>query len=299
MISTNPYVINAIGLLCNFKRNNMKIINQISRAISCGSFYRVQFIGLLLFNVFCFGQDNVPKETDTLVNNLPASSSMTFDGNDIDLHYFKWKSDNNLRNDSIKIFSLSPISKRVNKVNGFALGVGHYENRNIKLQTINGLNIEASPLSVALFSISINVPFESFFVGINDNVISNVAFFDDFKDTYIRINGLNISSGGFTGGAELRGINVSIISGMNKMNGFSVGGILNTKSFSGLSISGLANISDSGNGVQIGPSNVSRRHNGIQIGLFNNSKELRGMQFGLWNTNGKRKLPFFNWQFKK
>jgi len=292
-------VINAIGLLCNFKRNKMKIINQISRAISCGSFYRVRFIGLLLFNVFCFGQDNVPKETDTLVNNLPASSSMTFDGNDIDLHYFRWKSDNNLRNDSIKIFSLSPISKRVNKVNGFALGVGHYENRNIKLQTINGLNIEASPLSVALFSISINVPFESFFVGINDNVISNVAFFDDFKDTYIRINGLNISSGGFTGGAELRGINVSIISGMNKMNGFSVGGILNTKSFSGLSISGLANISDSGNGVQIGPSNVSRRHNGIQIGLFNNSKELRGMQFGLWNTNGKRKLPFFNWQFKK
>lgn len=277
----------------------MKIINQISRAISFGSFYRVQFIGLLLFNVFCFGQDNVSKEADSLVNNLPASSSMTFDGNDIDLHYFRWKSDNNLRNDSIKIFSLSPISKRVNKVNGFALGVGHYENRNIKLQTINGLNIEASPLSIALFSISINVPFESLFVGINDNVISNVAFFDDFKETYIKINGLNISSGGFTGGAELRGINISIISGMNKMNGFSVGGILNTKSFSGLSISGLANISDSGNGVQIGPSNVSRRHNGIQIGLFNNSKDLRGMQFGLWNTNGKRKLPFFNWQFKK
>lgn len=264
-----------------------------------GRFYRAQLISILLFNSFCFAQNNVPKGTDTLVNNLPSNSSIVFDGNDIDLHYFRWKSNNNLRNDSIKIFSLSPISKRVNKVNGFALGVGHYENQNIKIQTINGLNIEASPLLLALFTVSINVPFESLFVGINDNVISNVAFFDDPTDTYIRINGLNISSGGFTGGAELRGINISIISGMNKMNGFSVGGILNTKSFSGVSISGLANISDSGNGIQIGASNVSRRHNGVQIGLFNNSKELRGMQFGLWNTNGKRKLPFFNWQFKK
>lgn len=264
-----------------------------------GSFYRVGLIGVLLFNGFVFGQNKAPKITDTLVSNLPPNSSIVFDGNDIDLHYFRWKSNNNLRNDSIKIFSLSPISKRVNKVNGFALGVGHYENKNIKLQAINGLNVEASPLSVALFTISINVPFESLFVGINDNVISNVAFFDDCTDTYIRVNGLNISSGGFTGGAELRGMNISIISGMNKMNGFSVGGILNTKSFSGVSISGLANISDYGNGIQIGTSNVSRQHKGIQVGLFNNSKDLRGMQFGLWNTNGKRKLPFFNWQFRK
>jgi hypothetical protein len=45
-------------------------------------------------------------------------------------------------------------------------------------------------------------------------------------------------------------------------------------------------------------SNVSRNHNGVQIGLFNHSKNLRGIQFGLWNTNGKRKLPFMNWQFK-
>ncbi len=268
-------------------------------ANSFGRFHRIQFIGLFLFTGFCFGQDASSKVTDTLVNNISESPCLEFDGKDIDLHYFRWKSNNNLRNDSIKIFSLSPISRRVNKVNGFALGVGHYENEKIKLQTINGLNIEASPLSVALFTISINVPFESFLVGINDNVISNVAFFDDHKDTYIKVNGLNISSGGFTGGAELRGINISIISGMNKMNGFSVGGILNTKSFSGVSISGLANISDSGNGIQIGSSNVSRRHNGIQIGLFNNSKDLRGMQFGFWNTNGKRKLPFFNWQFKK
>ncbi|PXY45311.1 LA_2272 family surface repeat-containing protein [Flavobacterium hydrophilum] len=234
----------------------------------------------------------------TRVNNIAVDSSVVLDGKEIKLNYFRWKSDNNLRNDSIKIFSLSPISRRVNEVNGFALGAGHFENQNIEIQVINGLNIEASPISLALISFSINVPFESLFVGINDNAISNVAFFDDKIKTYIKINGLNVSSGGFMGGAEVRGINISIFSGMNKMNGFSVGGILNTKSFSGVSISGLANLSDNGNGVQVGISNVSRRHNGIQIGLFNNSKELRGVQFGLWNTNGRRKLPFFNWQFK-
>lgn len=123
----------------------MKIINQIMNTKYFGRFYRAQLISILLFNSFCFAQNNVPKETDALVNNLSSNSSIVFDGNDIDLHYFRWKSNNNLRNDSIKIFSLSPISKRVNKVNDFALGVGHYENQNIKIQTINGLNIEASP----------------------------------------------------------------------------------------------------------------------------------------------------------
>lgn len=277
----------------------MKRINQLVGIKSFANLRVILLIGVLLFSRFCFGQNESSKTGDSLKSTVQANPSLLFDGKDVDLHYFKWKSKNSLRNDSIKIFSLSPISRRVIEVNGFALGVGHYENAKIKLQTVNGLNIEASPLSLALFTISINVPFESLFVGINDNVISNVAFFDDHKDTYIKINGLNISSGGFSGGAELRGFNISIISGMNKMNGFSVGGILNTKSFSGVSISGLANISDSGNGIQIGSSNVSRGHHGIQVGLFNHSKDLRGVQFGLWNTNGKRKLPFVNWQFKK
>jgi hypothetical protein len=255
---------------------------------------------IIMFSIWSFGQHNFSKVTDhTEGNNIAVDSSVVLDRKQIKLNYFKWKSDNNLRNDSIKIFSLSPISKRVNKVNGFALGAGHFENQNITLQVINGLNIEASPISLALISFAINVPFESLFVGINDNVISNVAFFDDKIETYIKINGLNVSSGGFMGGAEVRGINISIFSGMNLMNGFSVGGILNTKTFNGVSISGLANLSDFGNGVQIGISNVSRRHNGLQIGLFNNSKELRGMQFGLWNKNAKRRLPLFNWQFKK
>ncbi|MEN2414129.1 LA_2272 family surface repeat-containing protein [Flavobacterium mesophilum] len=277
----------------------MKIFNLITSERIFKIAVGIQLIALFLFSGFCVGQNNSSRVADSVkIKNTDPSISGILDGKELNLKYFKWKSDANLRNDSIKIFSLSPISKRVNKVNGFVLGVGHYENQNIKLQTVNGLNVEASPLSLVLFTYCINVPFESIFVGINDNAISNVAFFDDLRKTYIKINGVNLSSGGFMGGAEFRGINVSIISAMNKMNGFSVGGILNTKSFAGVSISGLANLSDFGSGIQIGVSNVSRRHNGVQIGLFNNSKNLRGMQFGLWNTNGKRRLPFVNWQFK-
>ena len=273
----------------------MEMINLTINRRGFVNFVEINFVSILLmFSGFCFGQGKSIKN-DSILTNQP----IVVDGKEINLNYFRWKSDKNLRNDSIKIFSLSPISKKVKEVNGFALGVGHYKNQNIKLQSVNGLNIEASPLSVYLFTFGINVPFESIFVGINDNAISNTAFFDDEEKTYIKINGLNISSGGFMGGAEMRGINISIFSAMNKMNGFSVGGILSSKSFNGLSISGLANLSDSGNGVQIGTSNVSRQHKGIQIGLFNNSKSLRGVQFGLWNTNGKRKLPLLNWQFKE
>lgn len=277
----------------------MKVLNQINRKLISKLNSKQYMIVLLMFCGLCYGQNSLKEKDSILIDKVSQNNSFKTESENNSLDYFKWKSDYNFRNDSIKIFSLSPISRRVNKVNGFALGGGHYENQKIKLQTVNGLNTEASPISLALISFSINVPFESLFVGINDNVMSNVAFFDDEIKTYIKVNGLNISSGGFMGGAELRGVNFSVFSAMNKMNGFSVGGILNTKSFAGVSISGLANLSDSGNGIQIAISNVSRRHNGIQIGLFNNSKELRGMQFGVWNTNGKRKLPFFNWQFRK
>ncbi|WP_269234472.1 LA_2272 family surface repeat-containing protein [Flavobacterium flavigenum] len=278
----------------------MKVLNQIKNRKLISKLNSKRYvIVLLMFCGFCYGQNSLKEKNSTLIDSVFQNHPFKTENENNSLDYFKWKSDYNLRNDSIKIFSLSPISRRVSKVNGFALGGGHYENQKIKLQIVNGLNIEASPISLALISFSINVPFESLFVGINDNVISNVAFFDDEIKTYIKVNGLNISSGGFMGGAELRGVNFSVFSAMNKMKGFSVGGILNTKSFSGISISGLANLSDSGNGIQIAISNVSRRHNGIQLGLFNNSKDLRGMQFGLWNTNGKRKLPLFNWQFRK
>ena len=86
---------------------------------------------------------------------------------------------------------------------------------------------------------------------------------------------------------------------MNKMNGVSLtGAILSTGRMNGISVCGIANIAETGNGLQLAISNVSRDYRGLQIGLFNNAKNLRGVQFGLWNRNGKRRLPFVNWQFK-
>ncbi len=198
-----------------------------------------------------------------------------------------------------RVFSFSPMSPKVGLVNGFVFGVGHYDGPRIKMQKINGFNLEVSPISLALISFGINIPIEGLIVGLNDKTLQNSPYSTLDDPTILKINGLNISSGGFMFGAEVNGINISVFTKINCMNGLSINGsVIGTNKFNGLSIAGIANISDYGNGLQIAISNVSRNHNGIQIGLFNYSKNLRGFQFGLWNTNGKRKLPFINWQFK-
>jgi hypothetical protein len=211
-------------------------------------------------------------------------------------------SQNSVATDALKtrLFTMSPMASKVGLVNGFVVGVGHYDGPRIKFQKINGFNLEASPLGIALISFGINIPFEGLFVGINDGTLGGTAFSQLDKATILKINGLNISSGGFMVGTEVDGVNISVLTAINKMNGLSINAcVIGTNNFNGICISGIANVSERGNGLQIAISNVSRNHKGIQVGLFNHSKNLRGLQFGLWNTNGKRKLPLINWQFKK
>lgn len=199
----------------------------------------------------------------------------------------------------IRVFSFSPMTPKLGTVNGFVLGVGHYDGPRIKMQHINGFNLEASPISLALISFGLNIPFDGLVVGINDGTLKN-SITNSAEPAILIIKGLNISSGGFMSGAEVYGVNISVLTYINKMSGLSVNGsVIGTNKFNGVCISGIANVSEYGNGLQVAVSNVSRNHNGIQIGLFNYSKDLRGIQFGLWNTNGKRKLPFINWQFRK
>jgi len=199
-----------------------------------------------------------------------------------------------------RILSFSPMTPKLGKVNGLVFGVGHYDGPRLKMQKINGFNIEASPLSLALVTFGINIPFEGLVVGLNDSTLQNTSFSDSDDPTILIINGLNVSSGGFMSGAEVNGLNISVLTHINKMNGVSINGsVIGTNKFSGVCISGIANVSNFGNGLQIAISNVSRNHYGVQIGLFNYSKKLRGIQLGLWNTNGKRKLPLVNWQFRK
>ena len=201
--------------------------------------------------------------------------------------YAEELSEKGSRADSVRIFSLSPIHSRVNKVNGLTLGVGHYRNSKI-----------------GLFTFGLGIAFESLIVGARkepyDSFSLNRTFLKrDDAIIHIRINGLNVSSGGFLTGAQVNGLNICVVSVMNKMNGVSVtAAILSTENMNGISVCGIANMINTGSGLQLAVSNVSREYRGVQIGLFNNAKNLRGVQLGLWNTNGKRRLPFVNWQFK-
>jgi hypothetical protein len=197
-----------------------------------------------------------------------------------------------------QVFSLSPISKKVDKVNGLALGIGHFENCLIEKQTINGLNIEANPIGLLY-------PFLMLFSF--DERFNHDYYFDEIK-IITEINGLNISSGGFLNGAKMNGFNISTLTKMVEMNGVSISGfMLIAKNVNGISVSGVHNFSETLNGVsigfinqtlnlkgiQIGVFNISEKQmKGVQIGLYNNNKDKKGLQIGFWNKNNKRAMPF-------
>lgn len=189
-----------------------------------------------------------------------------------------------------QLFSLSPISKNVDKVNGMAFGVGHLFDRKSPA-TINGLNLEINPL----------VPLVLLFLDPDKS---------DNKNVKIKHNGLHIAVGGFSGGVIHNGLGVSVYNITNSCNGVCVTGLYNvSKSLNGLHIAGLTNSTDKAagllistinsadlfKGVQIGGYNKSNDMAGLQIGLYNHAKKIKGLQIGLWNTNGKRSLPFINW----
>ena len=201
-----------------------------------------------------------------------------------------------------QIFSLSPISKKVEKVNGIVFGIGHFENRNIQNQTVNGLNLEANPTGL-LFPIVLLSSMDKRFK--LDNLVND---FDTSKT--IKVNGLNISTGGFSSNAVMNGINISTITAMHKMNGFSISAfIVASQRTNGLSIAGfyngnyrtvgaqiaMMNYCNDLKGAQIGLyNNCAQSMTGIQIGLLNISEKTRGLQIGLLNINKKKALPFIN-----
>ncbi|MPT36224.1 MAG: hypothetical protein E2604_14340 [Flavobacterium sp.] len=253
------------------------------------------FLMLLLSNMV-LAQDTIPVAIENRMESLVGRSQRKVAA--------KEQTENKSPRDSVRLFSLSPIHRRVKKVNGLTLGVGHYRNSRIKLQEVNGLNIEASPMAVALVTFGLGITIEGFFVAARKDPFESFSLSRTFlkrddDSLKTRINGLNISSGGFLAGAEVNGLNICVVTSLNKMNGVSVtGAILSAGKMNGISVCGIANIAETGNGLQLAISNVARDYRGLQIGLFNNAKNLRGVQFGLWNTNGKRRLPLVNWQFK-
>lgn len=193
-----------------------------------------------------------------------------------------------------KIFSLSPMSKNTEVVNGMVLGIGHWADN--ADQTINGVNIEIMPLAPMVLMLGGgNGVFSKHNVSGGVNVVTN---------------GLNIGAGGYLGKTIHNGLNISIYNKTEETNGISIIGTINTaRSLHGFHIAGFTNNSydlkgvgvsfcnhnDNMVGLQIGVINMSHTVKGIQIGLFNKSDEVSGLQLGLININAKRVLPLINW----
>jgi hypothetical protein len=172
------------------------------------------------------------------------------------------------------------MAPKVGLVNGFVVGVGHYDVPRINFQRINGFNLEASPLRLVIGTFAPNVLVKGFIIGINGETLGGTGFSRLGNPTILKINGLNISSGGFMAGAEVDRVNISVLTAINKMNGISINAnVIGTNNFNGICISGIANVSQRGNGHQIAISNGSRNNKDIQVGLFNHFKNLRARQF--------------------
>lgn len=221
-----------------------------------------------------------------------------------------------ISNTHSQIFSLSPISKKVDKVNGLVVGVGHVENRNIAKQTINGINVEANPAPIAgaliafiaimhLPDIIENKRQESIKAKQNGKVfvVENWNYTPNLK-----VNGLNVSTGCFFTTTDMNGINISVGNKFKNFNGLSISALGTiADNFNGFSV-GLTNTNNNLKGVSAGFYNRTYNLNGIQIGIFNSTKNnkglqigvsnrahSRGIQLGIWNKNSKRSLPLINW----
>ncbi|MDA6071146.1 hypothetical protein NJT12_16135 [Flavobacterium sp. AC] len=213
-----------------------------------------------------------------------------------------------------RIFSLSPISKKTDKVNGLVLGVGHVENKRISSQTINGINIEANPAPAAgvLYAFMCLMYMEKIIENYKKEVIVK-ATEEDYKiknmnyTPYLKLNGLNVSSGCFFTTTSMNGLNISAgnkfknFNGLSvtvlgtiadQQNGISIGLYSANNNLTGSAI-GVYNRSYQLSGLHIGVFNQARINKGLQIGVFNKS-DSKGFQLGFWNVNNKRAMPFLN-----
>ena len=219
-----------------------------------------------------------------------------------------------VKNDSLKsqIFSLSPISKKVQQVNGLVFGVGHCENKFVAIQTINGLNLEANPAPAAgaIIGMLVLIHLPELIKNHNaqnkpDSVRYKIQNYNCLSK--IKLNGINISSGCFFTNVSMNGLNISAgnkfdnFNGISiaplgtisdNFNGFSVGIINCSNNLKGFSV-GVLNQSYCLNGLQVGIVNKANFSKGVQIGIFNKSIN-NGFQLGFWNKNKNRSLPFIN-----
>lgn len=215
-----------------------------------------------------------------------------------------------------QLFSLSPISKKVDNVNGLVFGLGHIDNKRIVSQKINGLNIEANPApgagALMAFMTIMYLP-DVIKANKRDKSIEvEDERFMEIKDwtttPHLKLNGVNLSTGCFFTSADMSGLNISLGNKFNnfngvslaplgtlagKQNGLSVGIINGNNTLSG-AVFGIYNQSQDLNGLHFGIVNRAKRNGGLQVGVYNKSFS-KGFQLGIWNVNSKRSLPLINW----
>lgn len=195
-----------------------------------------------------------------------------------------------------RFIAFTPLSKKIDKVNGLAIGLGLdevYESMSnqkiINPKIVNGFNVEVNPLGIIW--ICFYKPDRS------ENGGTSI------------VNGFNLSTAGFLKNTSHNGLNLSIYNYGRKMNGISftffgtyvenLNGFYfscfgnSAKKGRGISISALNDINDF-KGLQLGIVNQSENMKGIQIGLINKNTKGRNFQIGFWNKNAKRTLPIIN-----
>ena len=197
------------------------------------------------------------------------------------LNVFGQNSENKIASKTIRNF-FSFIPCKVDKINGLSMGIWA-ENLKSKQDSliINGINLEINPTILFIYNYSGGIYIS--------NIDNDSSYIESRKTKYnlTDINGLNLSIPRFSNlTSKINGVSFTLLT-------------ICTGEINGVSISGLTNCSYNLNGISICAGyNSSNTVRGIQIGLFNRAKKLRGIQIGLWNKNGKRSLPFLNWQFR-
>lgn len=217
------------------------------------------------------------------------------------------------------ILSVSPMSRKTEKVNGLVIGFGHVDNKLVEKQTINGINAELNPAPIlggfmALMYVmylpeslsknrKIRVEDTLHYTKKPDFIIPNWD-----KTPYLKLNGINLSSGCFFTNTSMNGINVSFANKFKNFNGLSVAplgtmadkqngisvGLINANNELKGMVIGTYNQSFGLKGLQIGLINQTMTNHGLQVGIFNRSYS-KGFQIGIWNKNAKHTFPFINW----
>lgn len=162
---------------------------------------------------------------------------------------------------------------KTDEINGLGIGLGGYSNGIL----INGINIEL-PFFHTIYILG--SPYNHL-----EGLDSNGFYATIEKNIDSHFNGINIGVTHFSLGS-MKGIQIHAFTTVTyETRGLTITGLRSeVYEFRGLNIAGINNRASEGRGVQ--------------IGLINKCHDLRGIQFGLWCKNGKRSLPFFNWQFK-